>query len=61
MLAPEFVQAEILTWLKEDRPNMLNQAEFYPVLAKKIIEAYELYKKSVLDYNGPKPLDFNTV
>lgn len=54
MLAPNFVESSIREWLQEARPNFMNPEEFYPVLARKIIEALKLYEASVLDYNGPK-------
>lgn len=57
MLASKFVEAEIKSWLTEDRPNTMNPVEFYPVLARKIVEALKLYEASVLDYNGPKQLN----
>ncbi len=56
MLAAKFVEAEIKTWLTDNPPNTLDPREFYPVLARKIVEALKLYEASVLDYNGPKSL-----
>ncbi len=47
MLAAKFVEAEIKTWLEEDRPNLQNPLDYLPILARKIVENYEIYRKMV--------------
>lgn len=44
MLAPNFVESEIKSWIEENRPNLVNLNDLLPRLAFKIIQAYELYK-----------------
>lgn len=47
MLAANFVQSEIISWLEEDRPNLVNLNELLPKLAYKIIKAYEDYQRAI--------------
>lgn len=61
MLAAKFVESEIRSWLTDNPPNTLDPREFYPVLARKIVEALKLYESKVLDYNGPKSLDITFI
>ena len=50
MLAPNFVEAEIKSWIEESRPNLVNLNDLLPRLAFKIIQAYEQYKHSMSTY-----------